>query len=213
VIQYCIMTITNLIENEIKALNFIRNKIVHEGKSPSIRDLGAYLGYKSPRSPSLLIDSLEKKGWLVREGRRLRIIKKIKNQKDNVRTIDVPLVGSVTCGPLVVAEENIETYIPISESIAKKGNKYFLLKAKGDSMNKVGIEDGNLLLVRQQNTAENGERVVALVNDETTVKEFYKENGFVVLKPKSTNPKHQPIIVTDNFSIQGVVKEVLPKIN
>ncbi len=203
----------NLVENEIKALNFIRNKIVHEGKSPSVRDLMAYFGYKSPRSSSLIISSLVDKGWLKREGRNLKIIRKIEENGSNARTVEVPLVGSVTCGAPVVAEENIEAYVSVSESIAKKGSKYFLLKASGDSMNKVGIEDGNLLLVKQQDTAENGQKVVALINDETTVKEFYKENGFVVLKPNSTNPEHKPIIVLDNFSIQGVVEQILPKIN
>ena len=207
------MTMNNLIENEIKALNFIRNKIVHEGKSPSVRDLMKHLGYKSPRSPSLLMESLIDKGWLKRDGRNLKIIRKIEENGSNARTVEVPLVGSVTCGSPVVAEENVEAYVSISESIAKKGNKYFLLKASGDSMNKAGIEDGNLLLVKQQDTAENGQKVVALINDETTVKEFYKENGFVVLKPNSTNSKHKPIIVLDNFSIQGVVEQILPKIN
>ncbi len=203
----------NLVEKEIQALNFIRNKIVSDGKSPSVRELGDFIGYKSPRSSAILVKSLIKKGWVIREGRNLKIIKKMVERKNNARTIEVPLIGSVTCGSPVVAEENIETYISISESIISKNYKYFLLKANGDSMNKSGIEDQDLMLVKQQSVAENGQRIVALINDETTVKEFYKEDCFIILKPNSTNPKHQPIIVSGEFSIQGVVVEVLPKIN
>ena len=203
----------NLIQKEVQALNYIRNKIVNDGKSPSVRDLGDFLGYKSPRSSAMLVKGLIAKGWLRREGRNLKIIKKMIEKKNNARTIEIPLVGSVTCGSPVMAEENIETYISISESIVSKNNKYFLLKADGDSMNKSGINDKDLLLIKQQSVAENGQRIVALINDETTVKEFYKEDGFIVLKPNSTNPKHQPIIVSGEFSIQGVVVEVLPNIN
>lgn len=99
---------------------------------------------------------------------------------------------------------------PVSTSLANPGHKYFFLRAVGDSMDAAGIQDGDLMLVRQQPQAENGEKVVALINDEATVKEFHREREAVVLKPRSNNKKHRPIIVTDNFIIQGVVTSVVP---
>lgn len=97
--------------------------------------------------------------------------------------------------------------------MAKPGNTYFLLRAIGTSMNKAGINDGDLLLVKQQPAAENGDKVVALINNDATVKRFYldHEKGIVILKPDSTYKKHQPIILSDDFIVQGVVVAVLPK--
>ena len=108
------------------------------------------------------------------------------------------------------AEENIQARIPVSTALAKKGSKYFLLRASGDSMNQAGINSGDLLLVRQQDTAETGERVVALINEEATVKIFERGADAVILRPKSTNKEHRPIVLTDNCIIQGVVQAVLP---
>ncbi|HSE56640.1 MAG TPA: transcriptional repressor LexA, partial [Candidatus Paceibacterota bacterium] len=131
-------------------------------------------------------------------------------QSTSVSTINVPLVGSVSCGAPTLAEENIETYIPISTALAKKGSNYFLLRASGNSMNLAGINDKDILLVRQQDTAENGEKVVALINDEATVKFFEKTDDAVILRPKSTDSMHMPIVLTDNCQVQGVVVAVLP---
>ena len=84
-----------------------------------------------------------------------------------------------------------------------------MLRAFGDSMNKAGINDGDLVLVRQQQTAENGDKVVALIDDEATIKEFHHEGDMIILKPQSTNSKHRPIILTWDFKIQGVVEKVI----
>lgn len=94
--------------------------------------------------------------------------------------------------------------------MAKKGSTYFLLRASGDSMDEAGINSGDLLLIRQQDSAENGDKVVALINDEATVKVFEKTRDAVILRPKSKNKNHKPIILTDNCMIQGVVVAVLP---
>jgi repressor LexA len=198
-------------ERELKALRFLRNAIVHEGYSPSVRDLAQALGYKSPRTAFLVLNSLIEQGWLKRRiDGELQLKRDMATSEDHARTIEVPLVGSVACGVPILAEENIEAHIPVSTSLVKPGHKYFFLRAVGDSMDAAGIHDGDLMLVRQQPQAENGEKIVALVNDEATVKEFYREREMVVLKPRSKNPKHKPIIVTDNFIIQGVVTSILP---
>ncbi len=134
-------------------------------------------------------------------------------KEDNItpiKTVNIPLLGSIACGAPILAIENIETEIPVSVDLIKGSNKYFLLRAKENSMNEAGINDGDLVLVKQQYTAENGDRVVALINDEATIKEFFNKGETIVLKPKSTEKKHQPIILTKDFKIQGIVVTVIP---
>ena len=128
------------------------------------------------------------------------------------RTVSIPLVGTVACGTPLLAEENTEAMIPVSVLLARPGSRYFLLRAKGDSMDKAGINDGDMILVKQQPTADNGQNVVALIDDEATVKEFHLTEDVVSLLPRSTNPKHQQIIVSNNFQIQGVVEAIIPKV-
>lgn len=198
----------NLSDKDKKALALIRNKIVTYGKSPTLQEINEVTGGKSPRSASLVIDRLEKAGLIKRSGRSLVLTSPKLN--NSVSTIDVPLVGAVTCGTPMLAEENILDHIPVSTELARKGHAYFLLRAMGDSMNQAGISSGDLLLIRQQETAETGDKVVALINDEATLKYFEKANGAVVLRPKSSNKSHKPIVLTDNCQIQGVVVAVLP---
>lgn len=203
-----------LTEKELAALRYLRNAIVHEGHSPSVRELAEELGYNSPRSAFLLLQRLIDGGWLKRkEGGGLQLRKDLPEARDHARTTEIPLVGNVACGAPLLAEQNVEAYIPVSSNLARPGAKYFLLRAVGDSMNRAAINDGDLVLVRRQPSADNGDRVVALINDEATIKEFRREKDVVVLKPKSVNTKHKPIILTDNFVIQGVVVSVLPPLN
>jgi repressor LexA len=127
------------------------------------------------------------------------------------QTITVPLVGSVACGLPSLAEQDPEAMIEVSTNIARPGYSYFMLRAKGTSMNNSGIKDGDFVLVRQQPTAREGEKVVALINDEATIKHFHKQNELVMLKPNSTDKSHRPIILSEQFLIQGVVVATLPK--
>lgn len=124
--------------------------------------------------------------------------------------IRVPLVGSAPCGNPLLGEENIEEYIEVAKSKIKPGYSYFILRAAGDSMNQAGIEDGDLVLCRQQLKADTGDRVVALLGDNVTIKEYGpREGGVRLLLPNSTNPVHQPITPGESDSVQGVVQEVL----
>jgi repressor LexA len=198
----------NLSDKDKKAFAFIRNKIVHYGESPSLREINEVTGGKSPRSASLVVNRLTEAGLVKRIGRQLILLGSLSTVSTS--TIDVPLVGLVACGTPIFAAENIQTHIPVSTDLAKKGFKYFFLRAIGDSMNKAGINSGDLLLVRQQNDADNGEKVVALINDEATVKILEKTKDAVILRPRSSNKKHKPIVLTDNFMIQGVVVATLP---
>lgn len=193
-----------------EALKHIRAALMYQGRITSVRELMIAMSYKSPRSAMLLMDELVREGFLEkRPDGSLRFIRDLKEGNTAI-TVPVPLVGSVTCGTPMLAEENIEAWIPVSIVIAKPGHKYFLLKAKGDSMDKAGIQDGDLILVKQQHTADNGQNVVALIDDEATVKEFQLKGEFVTLLPNSNNLKHQPIILTREFQIQGIVVATIP---
>ncbi len=198
----------NLSDKDKKAFALIRNKIIHYGKSPTLVEINKVTGDSSPRSASLLINRLIKAKVIKKEGRLLKLIGTHSTQ--SISTINIPLVGSVACGMPIFAEENIETLIPVSTALARTGSKYFILRAKGTSMNNAGINDGDLLLVRQQETADDGQKVVALINDEATVKILEKGNGVVILRPKSKDKSHKPIILTNNCTIQGVVVAILP---
>jgi repressor LexA len=209
----CIIMKTQLSKKQVDAVRHIRNWIMHKGKTPSVRELMSALGYKSPRSAALIIEKLIQKSILrKRANGDLQLIKDIDADSVHARTVDIPLVGMVTCGVPILAQENIEGFIPVSVSLAKPGFKYFLLRAKGDSMNKAGINNGDLILVRRQSTAQNGDIVVALIDDEATVKEFQHSKNCVVLMPRSNNKNHKPIILTENFQVQGVAVTTIPNL-
>lgn len=197
----------NLTPKQLEALKAIKQYLAQNGKMPSVRELMKVMNYKWPRSVSFLIDKLVENGLLEKVENKIQL-PKILNEHT---TTNVPLVGSVSCGIPTLAEENIETYIPISTNIVKPGHKYFLLRADGDSMDQAGINDGDYALVRQQLDANNGDYVVALVDNESTIKELQKSGNFISLTPRSSNPIHQPIILDTDAYIQGVVMTTIPK--
>jgi repressor LexA len=193
---------------DLQGYAYLRNEILSSGVTPSLRAIGTVVGYKSPRSVQLMLQRLKKRGLLsYREGV-IRLTARTPVMGE--QTVDVPLVGSVGCGLPSLAEQNPEALIPISTRIARPGHHYFLLRARGTSMNKSGINDGDLVLVRQQRNVQQGERVVALVNDDATIKHFYRERDVVVLKPNSSDSGHQPIVLSEEFIVQGVVVAALP---
>ena len=182
---------TWLAEKLNKSYNMV-NSYVQNRRQPSLDDLYKIASILKVEAKDLLIslDNLTSK--------------EISNE-----TILIPLLGNVACGLPIFADENVEAQVPVSIKLIKKGHRYFLLRAKGDSMNDAGIDDGDLVLIRQQQHAENGSRVVALINDEATIKEYHHNGSLVVLKPKSHNKKYQPIILSDDFRIQGIVESVI----
>lgn len=200
----------NLTPKELEATRHIRNWLVHHGRTPSVRELMRELKYKSPRSVQDLLQKLEDKKIIKRtKSGNIQLKNDPESTSSHAQTINVPIVGTVSCGSPIWAEENIEGYVAVSTTIAKKGSKYFLLRASGDSMNMAGINDGDLALVKQQPTAQNGDKVVALIDDEATIKEYRHAETSIILTPKSTNPQHSPIILTEDFQIQGVVENVI----
>lgn len=205
------MDIRALSDREVRAVRFIRNALVHRGKTPSVRDLMRELNYRSPHSAMLVINRLIDLGLLRRTAnRQLEILEDPEGSRINANTIDVPLIGNVACGRPLLAESNVEMTIPVSTRLARPPHRYFLLRALGDSMNKKGVKPGSLVLVRQQSDADNGQVVVALIDDEATVKELHKAGGTILLKPRSTNLTHRPIVLSDDFQVQGVVVAMIP---
>ena len=192
--------------------NVLADYIRREKIPPTNREILKMMGLKSPRSVAQYFDVLEEGGYIQRGkgARNIKIIKSPYDNSDSVKTIKVPILGYVPCGTPFLAEENIERSVVVSEKIAKPPYKYFMLRAVGNSMNKAGMNNGDLVLVRQQMTANNGDIVVALIDDEATIKQLRLHKDYVTLEPNSTNPDHCPIVLERDFRIQGVVVRSMP---
>ncbi len=188
-------------EKQKQALSFIRNYYNVNGKLPTVREVQGEFWYASPRSAQVIINALLNEGFLLRwKDKRLILWK----TEETGMTIDIPLVGDVACGLPIFAEENIQAHYAVSTQIASPPYKYFFLRAKWDSMNLEGINHGDLILVREQNHANNGQIVVALINDEATIKEYQIHDDYIALIPHSDNEKHKTIILHEDFLIQWV---------
>ena len=197
-------------QRERSALRLIEAFVLERGRTPSVREVARQLGYKSPRSAAVLIDRLISRGFLRRRAdKSLQLLRRPDASASSAETVRVPVVGSAPCGLPVLAEENIDAYVPVSRSFLEQRYRYFFLRAVGDSMDQAGISDGDLVLVRQQPVANNGETVVALVDGEATIKIFHSTDTAVVLQPRSTNPAHRPVLLTTEFRIQGVVVQTV----
>ncbi|NIO04148.1 MAG: transcriptional repressor LexA [Proteobacteria bacterium] len=171
-----------LTDRQRQILNFIKQSILKEGFPPSIREIGEHFGIY-PRAAFDHVKALEKKGFVKRSAAKSRGIEVRDFMERDVQpdARQVPLLGRVTAGRPVLAVENIESIVCIPRDWAR-GEEVFLLRVKGDSMAPF-IMDGDLALVRSQASADNGDVVVALLEDEATIKRFYRENRHVVLKP------------------------------
>lgn len=188
-----------LTEREAQLLEFISDEIA-SGMPPSVREICSRLGYKSTSMVHKMLGSLEEKGYITRvEGLRRNI--RLVNQSGGCM---VPVLGMITAGQPVMAIENIESYVSVTSRFPK--NELFALRVEGESMIEAGILDGDIIVARQTPVAENGEIVVALIEDEATVKTFYKEKGHFRLQPE--NSSMEPIIVPD-VAILGKVVQVI----
>lgn len=204
-----------LSDKDKKVYALIRNRLVHGLDTPTLREINEVTEKSSPRSAVLALERLERAGLVKRTGRKIQLVSFGMRDNHSISTVNVPLVGCIAAGVPMLAKENVEAIIPVSTGLARPGSKYFLLRVVGDSMNeaKVGgveIKNGSIVLVRQQPSADDGDKVVALINDEATVKILERKNGMVILRPKSSKTKYRPIVLTDNCIIQGVVVGVLP---
>lgn len=184
-------------------LNYIKNEILERGFPPAVREICQAVGLKSTSSVHSHLESLERNGYIRRDPTKPRAIEILDESFNMIRRemVNVPIIGTVAAGQPILAEQNVEGYFPIpTEYMPNKQS--FMLKVKGESMINAGIFDGDKVLVKQQSTAENGDIVVALVEDSATVKTYYKENGHYRLQPE--NDSMDPIIV-DKCEILGKV--------
>ncbi|MBK7182135.1 MAG: repressor LexA [Bacteroidetes bacterium] len=200
--------IQSLNENDKKVYLLIRNRLVHGFEAPTFREIIKLIGKTSPRSATLALVRIEKAGLIQRTNdNKIRLTNESWSENKSITTVRVPLVGYIAAGVPILAEENIETFISISTALARPNNKYFLLRVVGDSMNLakvngISIENGSIVLVRQQPIAENNEIVVALIDDSATVKVFQRINNMIILRPNSNKSEFKPLVLTENCIIQ-----------
>ena len=187
-------------ETQQAVLNFIREVISQRGVAPSVREIGEAVGLRSTSTVQYNLNALEKAGYIERDPNLKRTIRLAGGSS---KATPVPLLGTVTAGVPILAQEQIEEYIPVALG---NGGDYFALHVRGSSMINAHIIDGDIIIVEKTPVAENGDIVVALVGDEATVKRFYKEKGHFRLQPE--NDDFEPIIV-DELALLGRVVTVI----
>ena len=189
-----------------KIYNYLSSYIKNNGYPPSYREISDATDVKSTNSVKKYIDMLEDKGMIKKEATKNRSIQIISDTKDTdmfSNTISIPVVGQVTAGIPILAQENITDNIVISSSFFGTSNTIFMLKVSGDSMIDADIHDGDYIVVKQQSTAENGEIVVAMLDGFATVKSFYKEKDCIRLQPQ--NIAYEPIRSKDIVVLGTVI--------
>ncbi|MDW5299883.1 MAG: transcriptional repressor LexA [Sedimentibacter sp.] len=206
------MNYEGLSDKQVKILQYIKNELSLRGYPPSIREICKAVGLSSTSSVHAHLNTLEEKGYLKKGTNKRRALELI--DIDDIccnlpkkEIVNVPIIGTVTAGAPILAVENVDDTLPISIDFV--GNKEsYVLKVKGESMIEAGILNGDFVIVNSQNTAKNGDIVVALIDDEATVKTFYKEKDHIRLQPQ--NNAMDPILIKDPY-ILGVVKAVVRK--
>jgi repressor LexA len=204
---------TKLSKRQQEILDFIKNEVKTKGYPPSVREIGEAVGLASSSTVHGHLARLEKKGLIRRDPTKPRAIEILDAEDDNIprqNVINVPIVGKVTAGTPITAIENIEEYFPLPERLAPSDEQVFMLEVMGDSMIEAGILDGDYVIVRQQQSALNGEIVVAMTDEnEATVKRFFKEKDYIRLQPE--NSSMEPIILRDVTilgKVIGIYREI-----
>lgn len=183
-------------QKQQEILDYIKDEILSKGYPPAVREICEAVNLKSTSSVHSHLETLEKNGYIRRDPTKPRAIEICDDSFQMVRTemVSMPVVGQVAAGQPILAQQNIDSYFPIPADRVPRGES-FILNVKGDSMINAGIFNGDQILVNVCNTANNGDIVVALIDDSATVKTFYKENGHIRLQPE--NDTMDPIIVED----------------
>lgn len=204
---------TDLTKRQRTILEFIRRTKDERGYPPSVREIGDAVGLHSPSSVHAQLATLTERGYLAKDPSKPRAIR-VRMEESGVPVEqkpiqNVPLVGTIAAGGPLLAQENLEDTLPLPRDLVGPGT-LFALRVRGDSMEGAGILDGDLVVVRQQTTADHGDIVAALVGDEeATVKRLSRQRGKVTLLPE--NPRYEPI-VEDRVQILGKVVAVLRKV-
>ena len=205
------MSYGKISKKQSEILEYIKNEILNRGFPPSVREICEAVNLKSTSSVHSHLETLEKNGYIRRDPTKPRAIEIVDDNFNLVRreTVNVPIIGKVAAGQPLLAVENVEGYFPIPSEYMPN-NKTFMLVVQGDSMVNAGIFNGDYVVVEQQPTAENGQKVVALVDDSATVKTFYKEDGYIRLQPE--NDAMEPIYA-DNPTILGRVTALIRSVS
>jgi len=195
-----------------QVLGWIEEAVQKTGQAPTVRELQEKLGCASPMGAVSHLDALEAKGYISKVDGKARgiMLNSTEHIKANDDIVQVPLVGNVACGMPIWAEEMIEDIIPVPKAFVRYSSDIFMLRAKGDSMNLAGIDEGDYIIFHKQNVADNGDKVVVLIGSDATVKKFVKDKKHVSFVPMSNNPVHSAIVPEDGtFMIQGKVIGVM----
>lgn len=190
---------------QARILAYIEQEIRTRGYAPSVREIGEAVGLKSTSTVHGHLTRMEKKGLLRRDAMKPRAIglsSAFSPFDENASLREIPVVGRVAAGTPILAEENIEETMTLPEEMVGSG-ELFILRVRGESMIQAGIMDDDYIVVHRQMNANNGEIVVAMIDDEATVKRFYKENGHIRLQPE--NDAMEPIIVPEVMILGKVV--------
>lgn len=201
----------DLTNKQIMILDFIKDQLNEKGYPPSVREICAAVGLRSTSTVHSHLNKLEKLGYIRRDATKPRAIEVLDKSENadglNQEILSLPVIGQITAGEPILAEQNIEEYIPLPANFVI-GKDNFILKVKGESMINAGILDGDYVIVDKANTAYNSQIVVALVNDDSaTIKRFFKEDDKIRLQPE--NDFMEPIILnTSEVNIIGHVRGV-----
>ncbi|WP_177975347.1 transcriptional repressor LexA [uncultured Eubacterium sp.] len=198
------MSYGKITDKQREILEYIKAEILNRGYPPAVREICEAVKLKSTSSVHAHLETLEKNGYIRRDPTKPRAIEIVDENFNLTRRemVNVPIVGKVAAGEPILAVENIENYFPIPTEFMPN-EPTFILQVQGESMINAGILDGDYVLVQQQPTANDGDMVVALVDDSATVKTFYKENGYYRLQPE--NDFMDPIIVSEVMIMGKVI--------
>lgn len=193
-----------LTEKQKRVLMFIEQEVERCNYPPSVREMCRALGISSTATVHSYLDILEQKGYISREATRPRAIKLLykTGEENEKRCSFIPLIGSITAGQPILAEENREGYFPLPDTIAN-GQECFALRVSGKSMSGAGIQNGDFVIVKQQQTAQDGDIVAALLGEEATIKRFYREKDYIRLQPE--NDAFSPILTREVEIIGKVI--------
>ena len=195
-------------DKQSEIYNFIKDQVQSKGYPPSVREICEAVGLKSTSTVHGHLERLEKKGYIRRDPTKPRAIELLKDSVMRKELIDIPIIGKITAGIPILAVENVEDTFTIPLNFTKTNNELFMLKVSGSSMIEAGILNGDLAIIEKINSAKNGDIVVALIDNEATIKRFFKEKGHIRLQPE--NSTMSPIIL-DECSILGVLVGIYRK--
>ncbi|MCL2477997.1 MAG: transcriptional repressor LexA [Treponema sp.] len=197
-------------KRQLEVLSFITDYLDDHAYPPTIRELADFFSI-SVKGAQDHVTALKKKGLLRQGDKKSRTMELVKTRAEDRDFMDIPVLGTVAAGKPILAEENRDGFIRMPRSMVRKSREYYALRVKGDSMTGVGIMEGDLAIIEQQNNVQNGEIAVVLLDDSATLKTFYNEKTRVRLQPE--NEKYPPIYATDDVHILGRLSHIIRSYN